>query len=455
MRYFIFTLVSFMLTMVVIAQDNCSVIVEDALASVDNLCEETGRNELCYGNNLVSVTGFSGEVDFAQPGDIVSVLDIASISTSPFAEPDEWGIAVMKVQANIPDSLPGTNVTFLLFGDVNLQNAGSSSTTLSASTTSNLNIRSGPSTNHSIAGSLQSSKTIDLIGRNTAGDWVYFTTEDSSGWLFAQLLQIESDVMQLDEVPDYFEGASSGTPMQAVYFSSGIGESTCNDVPEDGILIQSPEYEQPIELIINDVEIKLGSTIYMQAEAGGEMTVSVLEGFAFVTANDETVNVPEGASTTIQIDENLQAISVPSDPEGYIREEVDTAPVTALEEEISVAESATEEDLSGYTITVPSIDVWVDTGITLSSGQHFTMSASGEANHCGTGDNPNCTGDPNIDRQVGPEGNTAFEICEGQYAPCQLMPVYMAHWLVVWVMVRHSILAKGAVLLPIVMALCN
>ena len=29
----------------------------------------------------------------------------------------------MKLQANLPDSLPGQNVTFLMFGDVQIQNA--------------------------------------------------------------------------------------------------------------------------------------------------------------------------------------------------------------------------------------------------------------------------------------------------------------------------------------------
>jgi hypothetical protein len=34
-----------------------------------------------------------------------------------------WGVVMMRLQANLPDTLPGQNVTFLLFGDVELTSA--------------------------------------------------------------------------------------------------------------------------------------------------------------------------------------------------------------------------------------------------------------------------------------------------------------------------------------------
>jgi hypothetical protein len=133
--------------------------------------------------------------------------------------------------------------------------------------------------------------------------------------------------------------------MQAVYYSSGIGESICEDVPQDGILIQSPDYEEPIELIINDVEISLGSTIYLQAEPDHAMWVYVLEGFAFVRVEDVTINVPEGAFVWIPIDGELHAIGSPVEATAYDPQNVVSVPVTNLEEDIEIAEPATEEDI--------------------------------------------------------------------------------------------------------------
>lgn len=345
MRFFLILSLSLLLTITVIAQDACSSYVSNVLATVDTLCEATGRNELCYGNNIVSVTTISGEeLNFSQPGDIVPINNIASIRTNPYAESDEWGIALMKLQANIPDSLPGQNVTFLLFGDVSLSSAvvDKAVTSLSASTTGNINVRTGPSTNVVVAGTLQSNTTIQLIGRNAASDWVYFATGDLKGWLYAPLLQIDGDIMSLDEVPDDFVGEAPVAPMQAVYFSSGIGQSACYEVPQDGILIQSPDYDEPIQLVVNDVEISLGSTVYLEAEPDHAMWVYVLAGQALLSAQGETQIVPEGSFSWVPIDGELHANGVPVQAEPYDMKNVDAVPINNLDENIQISDTASD-----------------------------------------------------------------------------------------------------------------
>jgi hypothetical protein len=67
----------------------------------------------------------SGATDFVfeQQGDIVEVADIATLELAPLDEvTGEWGMVLMRLQADIPDATPGTNVTFLLFGDVTIEN---------------------------------------------------------------------------------------------------------------------------------------------------------------------------------------------------------------------------------------------------------------------------------------------------------------------------------------------
>ncbi|MEZ4670304.1 MAG: hypothetical protein R3E39_20550 [Anaerolineae bacterium] len=61
---------------------------------------------------------------FDNVGDIVNVSSIQSMTLSPMnVDENRWGVALLKLQANIPDTLPGQNVTFLLFGDVEITNA--------------------------------------------------------------------------------------------------------------------------------------------------------------------------------------------------------------------------------------------------------------------------------------------------------------------------------------------
>lgn len=108
-----------------IAQGNsCPQIVQTALDTVDDFCQEAGRNQACFGNVALTATPKEGvsEFTFEQTGDIVPVADIASMDLEPMDEASgHWGVALMRLQANIPDTMPGQNVTFLLFGDVSVE----------------------------------------------------------------------------------------------------------------------------------------------------------------------------------------------------------------------------------------------------------------------------------------------------------------------------------------------
>lgn len=121
-----FTLFMLALGPVVIAQASCPAIVETALAAADELCANTGRNQACYGHfaiNAVPQPGATGFV-FVDTGDIVDVSQIQSLHLQPMNEAtQQWGVAMMRLQANLPGTLPGQNVTFLMFGDVEIANA--------------------------------------------------------------------------------------------------------------------------------------------------------------------------------------------------------------------------------------------------------------------------------------------------------------------------------------------
>ena len=105
---------------------DCPQIVETALNAADEFCAETGRNEACYGHIALTadLRGDIGDFAFDQPGDMVNVASLDSLRLDPMnVATGEWGVGLMKLQANLPDTLPGQNVTFLMFGDVEIHNA--------------------------------------------------------------------------------------------------------------------------------------------------------------------------------------------------------------------------------------------------------------------------------------------------------------------------------------------
>jgi hypothetical protein len=108
-----------------VAQPNCPALVQDALQSIVTSCEGVGRNQVCYGNLSLHATPQpdAPAFTFDHVGDIIDVLHLQKLKLDPMDETRGiWGLAMMQLQANIPDTLPGQNVTFLLFGDVEIEN---------------------------------------------------------------------------------------------------------------------------------------------------------------------------------------------------------------------------------------------------------------------------------------------------------------------------------------------
>jgi hypothetical protein len=241
----------------------CPTIVQTALETTDSACEDTGRNQACYGNVRLEVEAREGVAPFTfeQQGDRVDLAAVRSLMLSSMNESTrEWGVALMKLQADLPDTLPGQNVTFLLFGDVEIENA--------------------------------------------------------------------------------VDDGDSRNPMQAFRFQTGIGDSVCSNAPDSGILIQTPEGAGRVMLTANGVDITLSSTAYLQAEAGHEMVINLLEGQAEVEAQGVVEVVTAGQQVSVPIDTNLQAAGPPGTSHPYNLPTLQALPVSHLEQTVTIAPNA-------------------------------------------------------------------------------------------------------------------
>src|SRR5437868_1022689 len=92
------------------AGKTCPDVVKAALQSVDSRCSSTSRNSLCYGNVHVQVTpqADAPQFTFAKPGDKAPLQNIQTIQLSSLsADGNDWGIALMRIQANLSNTSPG------------------------------------------------------------------------------------------------------------------------------------------------------------------------------------------------------------------------------------------------------------------------------------------------------------------------------------------------------------
>jgi hypothetical protein len=122
------------LTATAIAKRNasCQVLIDKAIQASGDYCDDTGSNNACYGNTTIKAELAPASARrFSERGDIVSINELRRISASPLnLENSEWGIAVFKLMANLPRSLPGETVTMVVFGNATLDNASGDSESL-------------------------------------------------------------------------------------------------------------------------------------------------------------------------------------------------------------------------------------------------------------------------------------------------------------------------------------
>ncbi|MBN1966206.1 MAG: SH3 domain-containing protein [Anaerolineae bacterium] len=281
--------------------DACPALVADALESLDANCTQVGRNEVCYGNNLLSAEFWQADAAlvFANPSDRVPAADVRLIAGAPLQLAESvWGLGLLRLQANLPNTLPGQAITFLLMGDVEVESAvapdelRTEAEPLLATTTAGVNLRTGPGTTYSLLGSVPNGAALLAIGRSSASDWVQVATAEDSpaelleriplgtrAWLSASLLRIDGDVSTLPVITS--EPAYG--PLEAFYFTTGFGELECQSAPPDHLLVNSPEGIE-VAFNANGVEFTLGSTAALRrprVEDGAPsdvMTVTTFEG---------------------------------------------------------------------------------------------------------------------------------------------------------------------------------
>ncbi|MEQ8676137.1 MAG: SH3 domain-containing protein [Aggregatilineales bacterium] len=368
-RMLVLVMLIFIGAFVVTAQndtDTCPTIVEQVLETVDEACTTLGRNQICYGNNLIDARNFQDVPisTFASVGDTTDVLEIASLVTAPFDLSDEtWGIAMMALQANLPDTIPGQNVIFVVFGDAEISNQvvpeDQIISNLEATSTSNVNLRAGTGTTFDVVGTLTTNEVITINGRNSAGDWLRLETEDGTAWVFASLISTEGDVSLLPVVGGD-DSATFSAPMQAFSLSTGLGQSACDEVPPDGVLVQAPT-ETTVNFLINGVEVQVGSTAFLQVREG-VLYVSTFDGSVTITSAGESQIIEPGYFVRASDD------TPPSDPLPYDYDGFWFMPTWLLPENV------------GIPLLVGGNSNWQDSYIEVDAGDTFTLHTGGLIN---------------------------------------------------------------------------
>ena len=286
----------------------CPALVELALSQVGNNCADLGRNSACYGFNKLTAS-FNQTVDpnfFTRPSDRSDLARLQTIQTTPLdLGLGQWGIAVMNVQANVPNTLPGQAVTFLLLGDSDIENAvPASDDTVQAVTVilqAMTDLRSSAQAASAVIGTLAAGTVVDANAISEDGSAIRLRTENGGGWVNRDALNSNPTLDKLPKVKP-----NSDSPMQSFYFRTRPGNNLeCAQTPSV-LTIQSPQHIK-VNLTANGADIEMGSLITLQVLPDGKtMQLTTLEGEAIVgKGTPDEVHVPAGSTTTHCLSEPL------------------------------------------------------------------------------------------------------------------------------------------------------
>ncbi len=187
------------------SNETCPALVDQALASIGSACSGAVRNSACYGYDRVNATFFEAQPDdvFDQPGDQTELGLVQTIRTAGLDTANGvWGLAMLQLQANIPEALPGQALTFLLMGDVEVDNSVPPSepvTIAQVTANTNANFRSGPGTNYNVLGSASPGQVFDADGLSADGQWARIDFNGNSAWLNLDL--VAGDTIALSLTP--------------------------------------------------------------------------------------------------------------------------------------------------------------------------------------------------------------------------------------------------------------
>lgn len=325
-----------------------------AIEAVRAACADTSRNMACYGAGDISAETTAGvEAVFAQAGDTTDLHTLRALTIN-------GGIAVLRVQANFADAAPQENVTLIGYGDITLTNLGAADApvTLPITARTGANIRALPRENAEIRGSLRLAQAATAIGRLSDSSWLLIDAPAASGWVLATLVNVEGDVATLNvvdpNVPQY-------GPMQALALRSG----ECG-----GLLMQTPAFSGRALLSVNAVNLRLDSTLLLQAD--DELRLTLLSGSVLAEAEGAYQFVAAGTQARVPLNAEGRAAGALLPLEPYDQDILVHAPLSLLPEAVTVPPTLTEAQIAaleeGETPTAPAIEgeLWLNFAALLS-----------------------------------------------------------------------------------------
>ena len=265
----------------VTAQDlACGKIVESAIWSIRQNCADLARDSLCYSHPSVDAifASDSDAVEFNSPSHRAPLATLARVNTSGLGlDNSRWGVALMNLGANFPQTYEGPGVIVMLAGnaevinEVNPADLMNISEPLSTAALADTTRYKLPGVIPAPVGGLSADEVLLVDAYDNTGDWLRVVTDGSVSWVESEDV---ARLQAMDTLPKI--GIGQTFPVKALTLSTGTEYPEC-DQAEPMVAIQTPE-DLPASLTVNGIDIHIGSMVTFQQVHRNALSFTVHRG---------------------------------------------------------------------------------------------------------------------------------------------------------------------------------
>jgi len=287
----------------------CAQLVEQAFTDLGSSCANQAQGSLCYGFSPVEADLADGAA-FDQPGSRAALADVQSVHTGGIdVAAGEWGIASLKVQANLPTGEPDAAAVLLMVGDVTVSDAVDpdllvpAAEPVAVTTSVETNLRAAPGLNAQIMDAVPGGTDLMADGVSPDEGWARVAVPVSAGASSAAWVKLSDldapDVSGLPTIDRY-----SLTPMQSFTFETAMDTPPCIEAPPSVLIVQGPE-GVPVDIIANGAHIRVESTIFLRTLPGNLMELTTFLGRAIIDPGmQDQLVIPAGSRITAPLGPN-------------------------------------------------------------------------------------------------------------------------------------------------------
>ncbi len=295
-------------------------------------CANVGAGQVCLGaGQVVAKSG-----DLASAGDTTDLGKVGSVSGSA------GSLTIFKTQADLPDG--AAPILAVLFGEATITDAFAPlpqpypTVTIKGAGGNILNLRSQPSTDGAVVGTLMPGIELTADGRSSDNQWLHVLRDNGAAWVYASLVKVnEGD----DASKLYLLDSPITQPMQSLTLTSAGTDCT------GGLLVEAAG-KAAAHLQVNGTLLTFSSaTLLLQAPDGQPLTVDVIKGSADVLANGSKVTAKVGAEVSIAAD------AAPELQDRYAFTSLTSAPLTMLPQDSLVCVAGVNSGATASLYRVP------------------------------------------------------------------------------------------------------